>query len=109
MARFISRLAQPYINHTLCVVYVLRPFPGASRKLQENSVYGQRAARAKLRVCLAAAWYPWCVRETLGIELTHRFFPVKEGQKERRENTERETDRDSDLVKAGHKSRRGGI
>lgn len=38
--------------------------PGASRKLRENSVYGQRAVRTKLRGCLADA-YPWCVREAL--------------------------------------------
>lgn len=51
-----------------------------------------------------------CVRETLGIELTHRFFPFVEGREEGRDNTSRgqETDGDSDLVKPGHKSRRGG-
>lgn len=54
-----------------CVLSVLE----ASRKLQENSVYGQRAVRTKLRACLANA-YPWCVRETLGIALpatSHSF------------------------------------
>lgn len=42
------------------VLSVLR----ASRKLRENSVYGQRAARTKSTACLADA-YPWCVHKVL--------------------------------------------